>query len=155
MNPDSENFDSLRQLLALKRHEIPPPGYFDGFSRNVMARIKVGDCGEEMGEENSWVRRFLGMFNVKPVFAGAFGTAVCAFLISGILSSESTPVMAGAHSIGDPDSGQLPLPTKIASRNEDSANSNTVAGTTSLFDQFSVQTRDVNDRFYLPAGNQN
>ena len=136
--------------MAIKRHEIPPPGYFDGFSRNVMARIKVGDYGEEMGEENSWVRRFLGMFNVKPVFAGAFGTAVCAFLVSGILSSESTPVMAGAHHTVDPGLGAAPIPTVAGT---ESSNSNTVAGT-SLFDQFSLQpARPVAERFYLPNNN--
>ena len=52
--------------MALKRHEIPPPGYFDGFSRNVMARIKVGDFGEEMGEENSWGPRGLVSICVHP-----------------------------------------------------------------------------------------
>ena len=134
--------------MALKRHEIPPPGYFNGFSRNVMARIKVGDYGEEIGEENSWVKRFLGMFNVKPVFAGAFGTAVCAFLVSGILSSEPTPVMAGAHSSDNSGLGPVPLPTVAGT---DSTNSTG----NSLFNQFSLQTRTVDDRFYLPAGNQN
>src|SRR5436305_12774238 len=94
MNPDSENFDSLRKLLALKRHEIPPPGYFDRFSRDVMARIKSGDTGDELGMDLSWFQRFLRVFDVKPVFAGAFGTAVCAFLISGLVTSENTP--AGA-----------------------------------------------------------
>jgi hypothetical protein len=146
MNPDSENFDSLRKLMALKRHEIPPPGYFDGFSRNVRARIKVGDHGDEIGEENSWVQRFLGMFNVKPVFAGAFGTAVCALLVSGIFSSEPTQVMAGAHNSDTPNLGPVPIPTFAGA---DSPNSNIVAGS-SLFDQYPLQARPVNDRFYLP-----
>jgi len=147
MNPDSENFDSLRKLMALKRHEIPPPGYFDAFSRNVMARIKVGDFGEEIGEQESWLKRFLGMFNVKPVFAGAFGTAVCAFLVSGVLSSEPTPVMAGGHN-----TVALP-PDEIASLPPVGVlNSNGFAGG-NLFDQFSAQTRNVDYRFYLPEGN--
>ena len=137
--------------MALKRHEIPPPGYFDGFSRNVMARIKVGDFGEEMGEENSWVRRFLGMFNVKPVFAGAFGTAVCAFLISGILSSEPKPVMAGVHNATDTDLGPIPVPTVAGA--EPTNSPNTLAGG-NLFDQFSLQqARPVGERFYLPNNN--
>jgi hypothetical protein len=150
MNPDSENFDSLRKLMALKRHEIPPPGYFDGFSRNVMARIKCGDFGEEIGEQEPWLKRLLGMFNIKPVFAGAFGTAVCAFLVSGILSSEPTPVMAGGHSTVPLPPGELPAPTgglRIAE--QDPMNTNGFAG--NLFDQFSAQTRNVDDRFYLPA----
>ena len=156
MNPDSENFDSLRQLLALKRHEIPPPGYFDGFSRNVRARIKAGENGEEFGGADSLIKRFLGMFDVKPVFAGAFGTAVCAFLISGIISSEQTPVVAGGPSSVNPILGNIPSPTDggVAIADPNSMNSNTVAGS-SLFDQFSAQTRNASDRFYLPNANQN
>ena len=152
MNPDSENFDSLRQLLALKRHEIPPPGYFHGFSRNVIARIKAGENGEELGVENSWWKRFLGMFDVKPVFAGAFGTAVCAFLISGIVSSEQTPVMAGATVADNSGLGPVPAPEHLPMGGPNLADSNTVAGS-SLFDQFSLQTKTVSDRFYLPSGN--
>ncbi|HLX69574.1 MAG TPA: hypothetical protein VKV04_08100 [Verrucomicrobiae bacterium] len=89
MNPESENFDSLRRLLALKRHEVPPPGYFNRFSRDVMARIKVGDGGDAIGAELPWFQRVFGMFELKPMFAGAFGMTVCALLISGVVSSES------------------------------------------------------------------
>jgi len=96
MNPDSENFDSLRRLLALKRHELPPPGYYNRFSRDVMARIKAGEGGDKM--ESAWFQRMLGMFELKPVFAGAFGMAVCTLLISGVVSSESVPSVATTDS---------------------------------------------------------
>jgi hypothetical protein len=152
MNPDSQNFDSLRQLLALKRHEVPPPGYFDRFNRDVMARIKAGDTGDELGAGLSWFRRLLGVFDVKPVFAGAFGTAVCAFLISGVIGSENNPVMAtAAPTVGDStiaDAGMsapgLPYATS----------SNAVASG-SLFDQLSLHATvvPVNDRLYFAPGN--
>ncbi len=151
MNPDSENFDSLRQLLALKRHEVPPPGYFDRFSRDVMARIKSGDTGDQIGVRHSWFNRFLRVFDVKPVFAGAFGTAVCAFLISGVISSEPSGA-AVASGAGD---GLVPIadPTLPVASNNENTSSNTIASG-SLFDQFQqAHATAVNDRFYLPNGN--
>jgi hypothetical protein len=152
MNPDSENFDSLRQLLALKRHEVPPPGYFDRFSRDVMARIKSGDTGDEIGVARSWFSRFLRVFDVKPVFAGAFGTAVCAFLISGVISSEPSGAAvasgAGEGAVTVPDGGTTPVAF------EGTTSSNSVASGGSLFDQFQqVHATTVSDRFYLPNGN--
>jgi hypothetical protein len=138
--------------LALKRHEVPPPGYFDRFSRDVMARIKSGDTGDEIGVSHSWFSRFLRVFDVKPVFAGAFGTAVCAFLISGVISSE--PTGAGAAMASGP--GEIPAPTdplRVAV-NDPNTSSNTMASG-SLFDQLNLHAAPVtvSDRFYYGGGN--
>ena len=150
MNQDSENFDSLRQLLALKRHEVPPPGYFDRLPRDIMARIKAGDTGNELGADLSWFRRFLNVFDVKPVFAGAFGTAVCAFLISGIITSERTPAFAAGTAMPEgPTIANLPPGTAPEAQ---FVSSNAVAsGSGSLFDNLpSLRTTPVN---YSLGGN--
>ena len=46
MNPEQDNFESLRRLLVLKRYEQPPPGYFEGFSRHITLRLSTGDLAE-------------------------------------------------------------------------------------------------------------
>jgi hypothetical protein len=155
MNPDSENFDSLQRLLALKRHEIPPPGYFDRFSRDVMARIKAGENGGAIGFELSWFQRLLSIFDVKPLFAGAFGTAVCAFLISGVISSEQTPTIgSAAASPANPTMATaIPVSMQNGSMDETFVDSSNAVAVRSLFDQFPPETRQVNDRFYIPNNN--
>ncbi|HTL15780.1 MAG TPA: hypothetical protein VL793_01010 [Patescibacteria group bacterium] len=102
-----------------------------------MARIKADETGNELGAEISWFRRLLNVFEVKPVFAGAFGTAVCAFLISGVVTSERTPAFAASTS-GSVDPTFTPLPTATASANDAFAsNSNGIPSGNSLFDQVS------------------
>jgi hypothetical protein len=155
MNPDSENFDSLRQLLVLKRHEIPPPGYFDRFSRDVMARIKAGENGGAVGFELSWFQRLLSVFDVKPVFAGAFGTAVCAFLISGVISSEQAPAVGSAapSSVNPSIAAAVPVSMSTSTMEEPFVASSNTMASGSLFDQFQLQTKQVDDRFYIPNNN--
>jgi hypothetical protein len=155
MNPDSQNFDSLRQLLALKRHEVPPPGYFDRFSRDVMARIKAGETGGASAAERSWLRRLVSMFDVKPVFAGAFGTAVCAFVISGVISSDPRPAVGSIMPSTDNASIATAVPIDVSSSSMEepfTVASNSVASR-SLFDQFPLDTKQVSERFYLPNSN--
>ena len=88
MNPESENFEQLRRLLALKRHEQPPPRYFSNFSSQVIDRIRAdGAAQRRPATEGTWWERLWTMLEAKPLFAGAFGAGVCAVLVSGILSS--------------------------------------------------------------------
>lgn len=101
MNPDSQNFDSLRRLLALKRHEQPPPGYFNRFSRDVMARIKAGETGGEGSFELPFLRRLFALFDMKPVFAGAFGMAMCALLISGVIAQDKQAAPADGPAVAE------------------------------------------------------
>ena len=94
MTPDQQNFESLRRLLALKRHEQPPPGYFNSFSQQVVARIRAGELGADSAPWENWLtsrlQRLWLAFETKPILAGVFGAGVCALLISGVIYSERT-----------------------------------------------------------------
>jgi len=108
MNADQENFESLRRLLALKKHEQPPPGYFNDFSHQVIMHIRNNGPGEQgLGlEAMLWqtpcLHRFWRALEHNPLLAGGFGVLVCALLLSGVVFSEraSTPDL----SIADPKS---------------------------------------------------
>src|SRR5947209_2563290 len=93
MNADQENFEQLRRLLALKKHEQPPPGYFKDFSQHVIMQIRaVGPEAEAGIERFLWeipaLRRFWAALEHNPLLAGAFGVLVCALLVSGVVYSE-------------------------------------------------------------------
>jgi hypothetical protein len=97
MSQNTENFESLRHLLALKRHEQPPPGYFNNFSSQIIARIKLGELGERATPgrvmwEAPWLQRIWTAFETKPILAGAFAVAVCGFLITSVIYSEKMDV---------------------------------------------------------------
>jgi hypothetical protein len=92
MNHDSENFEQLRRLLSLKRHEQPPPGYFNNFSRQVCARIKAGERADSsflarLFPNASWIQQFWSSLETQPILAGAVGLAACAFLLGGVVYS--------------------------------------------------------------------
>jgi hypothetical protein len=94
MNSDSENFGQLRKLLALKRHEQPPPGYFNGFSGKVIARI---ESAAQADDGLAWARWLWSLMESKPMLTGAFGAAVCALVISGLIFSDD--VESASHGV--------------------------------------------------------
>ena len=81
-----ENFDQLRRLLALKRYEAPPPGYFDSFSSKVMARIEAA----EAALAPAWWQKLGFDFNFKPALVCGLGVVVCGLLSAGVLTSVVT-----------------------------------------------------------------
>ena len=95
MSPETENFDQLRRLLALKRYEQPPPGYFHHFSSQVIARIEAGERADDpVGFvrfiwEGVWLQRLWDAIESKPALAGVFGAAVCGFLVAGVIYTDS------------------------------------------------------------------
>lgn len=85
MPEDSNEFDDLQKLLRLKRHEQPPPEYFEGFLREFHLRQR-----EELLRQPLWrialerVQAFVGELALpRMAYAGAT-TAV--LLAAGIAS---------------------------------------------------------------------
>src|SRR5271167_3202673 len=100
MNENENNFESLRRLLAQKRHETPPPGYFNNFSGQITARIRAGEARTSPAansSEASWLLKLLQACEFKPAFAGAFASALSLLLVFGIIYAER------------PDSGPQPI----------------------------------------------
>jgi hypothetical protein len=93
MENESENFEQLKKLLALKKHEQPPPGYFNNFSGKVVSRLRAerssqGDPLANFEKQAPWLVRLWQALETKPMFAGAFGAAVCGVVLFGIVMSE-------------------------------------------------------------------
>ena len=97
MNPEQDQFKDLRRLMALKRHETPPPGYFNRFSGDVIARIKAG---EQAADRVGIVERLLAATGVQkawaalqtsPMALGSVGVAACALLVFGVVGAATAP----------------------------------------------------------------
>jgi hypothetical protein len=93
MANESEDFAALRKLLALKRHEVPPPGYFDRLPREIHVRIAAARQPLTFRERSSeppsnWLASLLRLVESRPSFAGAAGAAMCGLILTGIVYSH-------------------------------------------------------------------
>ena len=82
MPESTEDFDQLRRLLKLKRHEQAPPGYFDRLPDRIVARIERGRSYEGM----SWMERLRVVLSENPITSGIF--AICGILMVVLANSE-------------------------------------------------------------------
>jgi hypothetical protein len=95
MNAEPENFDQLRRLLKLKRHESPPPRFYNDFSSQVILRLRTGPPGgraelvEAAISESPWVRRFWQAIETRPAVSGLLTAGACALLVVGVLASDN------------------------------------------------------------------
>jgi hypothetical protein len=107
MSENENDFDALRRLLALKRHEIPPPGYFENFSSQVIGRIRAGETAAEL----PLFLRFIQWFERRPALPVTFASSLCLVLLYGIITVQQIPGTAAGW--GQP--GQLGLSTVATS----------------------------------------
>ena len=111
MENENENFDPLKKLLSLKQHELPPPGYFNKLPGEVVSRIRAQrnannyDAMSKLNAEAPWLVRFWQSLEGKPIFAGAFGAAICSVVLAAIFFAEkpaTRPTFAGPGNAGAP-----------------------------------------------------
>ncbi|HEY3762617.1 MAG TPA: hypothetical protein VGN23_12800 [Verrucomicrobiae bacterium] len=138
---ENENFESLRRLMALKRHEVPPPGYFHNFSSEVIARIKLGEHRSAEAAETPWFLRLLQIFDAKPAFAGVFASSLCLLLVFGIVNAER-PDMPVAQS---------PMLIQTADNNASAANPPATVSQTSQSAQSTLALNSTNPILDLQA----
>ena len=90
-NPDE--FESLKKLLALKRHEEPPPGYFDRLPGEIRARIAHAQASQE-----PWWRRWLASWDLSPALATSYAVVAVTLVVGGIWMTKQ-PVAEGGPQI--------------------------------------------------------
>lgn len=157
MNPENQDFESLRRLLKLKRYEQPPPRYFNDFSSQVINRIRANhpedrvQTLEPLSWEAPWLQRFLGIFERKPIIAGVFGAAVCAVLVGGAVYSEKVAVPVGGAA--DLAGTQLQAPASPLPAVFTSGSSLGLVSSTNAISAFDlIQRRGVQQANYAPFG---
>src|SRR5688572_13560439 len=93
MNSSPDDFKDLRRLLALKRHEQPPPGYFSYLPDKVMMRIERDD----LSEYSTWWEWLVRKLDAQPVLAGAYAFAISGLMLLGFKLSQDLQHEANAE----------------------------------------------------------
>lgn len=103
MNTEDQNqdFTKLQQLLKLKRHETPPPRYFNDFSGKVISRIRAGKTGdrydafENIVTQTPWLNRLWRAIESQPAVSGVVAAMACGLLVAGVFMMETTAPQNG------------------------------------------------------------
>ena len=122
MKENEQNFDDLKKLLQLKRHEVPPPGYFNSFSDKVIARIQAGEAAgsrsgyEQLQAQAPWLAKFIALFEAKPSVIAGFATALCLLVVLSVVLTEKAEnatagLAAGLPASQDPTTVGMAIPS--------------------------------------------
>jgi hypothetical protein len=124
MSETNDNFEEVQQLLKIKRHEIPPPGYFNGFSGDVISRIQAGEAGggetffERLQSNSAFWASARHIFSIRPGIIGGVATSMCALFLFGVMlldRSESGQALADTFSAQSAPPGSENGPALMAS----------------------------------------
>ena len=95
MNSSPEDFKDLRRLLALKRHEQPPPGYFSYLPDKIQLRIERDD----LSEHSTWWEWLVRKLDAQPVLAGAYAFAISGLMLLGFKLSQDLQHETGTEGL--------------------------------------------------------
>jgi hypothetical protein len=81
--PTDPTLEAVSRLVALKRHETPPPGFFRDFQRQLRRQIE----SETVARRNaSPFHRFLNSLRARPAFAGANALIAAGLAVLAVLA---------------------------------------------------------------------
>jgi hypothetical protein len=80
---ENEHDEEVQRMLALKRHEQPPPAFFRGFSEQIRDRIQTAGPTPTP----TWRQWLSTEFYGVPIYACAAGVLVVGLLGAGLVSS--------------------------------------------------------------------
>ena len=116
---ENNNFEEVKRLLKLKRHEVPPPGFFNHFSGDVLDRIRAGETAdpqsliERLQAQTPWLGSWLRVFETRPGVIGGFATSLCLLLLLGAVLADrpdSMPVQPATFAAAQPAADAVTAP---------------------------------------------
>ena len=120
---DDESSKRLQQLLRLKRHETPPPGYFNEFSDTVLDRIRALESERAIPRWRRWFSRG-SQSSHGPVtesglwFVGGWNTAIglstLVAVVGGLYWASHLTNPEGMSGNGPPQAASLGNPSAVA-----------------------------------------
>lgn len=96
MNSSPEDFRDLQRLLALKRHEQPPPGYFHYLPDKIAMRVEQDD----LSAHSTWWEWLVAKLDARPVLAGAYAFAISGLMLLGFKVSQDVQSEAAGNGTG-------------------------------------------------------
>lgn len=108
MNTEPEKQDELQRVLALKRHEAPPPRFFKSFSGQVLDRLHTPEPPQP---RTIWQRLGLGLDgDNKTVQVCGVGLLVCGLLGIGLVASRNVEPAKPVSNVADDPTIAAPPP---------------------------------------------